>query len=98
MREKAAQGIYPSWPPLGYRNNKSRRTLEVDPDNPPIAPRMFQLYATSSYSLATLRLPLHAEYGKILSKWHFEKLLRNPIYISDLLISPRRSCRSMKME
>jgi len=26
MREKAEQGIYPSRPPLGYRNNKAERT------------------------------------------------------------------------
>src|SRR5579871_5115917 len=62
MREKAAQGIYPSRPPLGYRNNKLLRTIEVDPDNAPIAQRMFELYATGSYSLATLRLFLKAEY------------------------------------
>src|SRR5204863_8176692 len=43
MREKAAQGIYPSRPPLGYRNNKLLRTIEVDPDNAPIARRMFEL-------------------------------------------------------
>ena len=81
MREKAAQGIYPSRPPLGYRNNKLLRTIEVDPENAPIAQRMFDLYATGSYSLATLRLFLKAEYGKVLSKWHIEKLLRNPFYI-----------------
>jgi site-specific DNA recombinase len=65
----------------GYRNNKPLRTIEVDPDNAPIAQRMFELYATCSYSLATLRLFLKAEYGKVLSKWHIEKLLRNPFYI-----------------
>src|ERR1700733_8858966 len=68
MREKAAQGIYPSRPPLGYRNNKLLRTIEVDPDNAPVAQRIFGLYATGSYSLATLRLHLKAEYGKVLSK------------------------------
>jgi site-specific DNA recombinase len=81
MREKAAQGIYPSRPPLGYRNNKLLRTIEVDPDNAPIAQRMFELYATGSYSLAGLRLFLKAEYGKVIAKWHIEKLLRNPFYI-----------------
>jgi site-specific DNA recombinase len=81
MREKAAQGIYPSRPPLGYRNNKLLRTIEVDPDNAPIAQRMFELYATGSYSLASLGQLLKAEYGKALSKWHIEKLLRNPFYI-----------------
>src|SRR5437764_2998846 len=28
MREKAAQGIYPSRPPLGYKNNKVTHTIE----------------------------------------------------------------------
>ncbi len=42
---------------------------------------MFELYATGSYSLATLRLFFKAEYGKVLSKWHIEKLLKNPFYI-----------------
>src|ERR1700676_5344344 len=31
MREKAEQGIYPSRPPLGYRNNKLERTIEITP-------------------------------------------------------------------
>ena len=81
MREKEAQGIYPSRPPLGYRNNKLLRTIEVDPDNAPIAQRMFELYATGMYSLATLRRFLKAEYGKVFTKWHLEKLMKNPFYI-----------------
>ena len=81
MREKAAQGIYPSRPPLGYRNNKLLRTIEVDPDNAHIAQRMFELYATGSYSLASLRELFKAEYGKVFSKWHLEKLIKNPFYI-----------------
>src|SRR5262249_11307394 len=36
MREKAEQGIYPSRPPLGYRNNKLQRTIEVDPKTAPL--------------------------------------------------------------
>jgi len=36
MREKAEQGIYPSRPPLGYRNNKVERTIEIDPERPPL--------------------------------------------------------------
>ena len=41
MREKAEQGIYPSRPPLGYRNNKLERTIEVDPEKAPIARNAF---------------------------------------------------------
>jgi len=81
MREKAAQGIYPSRPPLGYRNNKLLRTIEIDPENAPIAQRMFELYATGSYSLAGLRESFRTEYGKVFSKWHLEKLIKNPFYI-----------------
>src|SRR6185369_421529 len=33
MREKAEQGIYPSRPPLGYRNNKADHTIEIHPEN-----------------------------------------------------------------
>src|SRR3984957_12404107 len=80
-REKAAQGIYPSRPPLGYRNNKLLRTIEVDPENAPIAQRMFELYATGSYSLAGLRELFKTQYGKVFSKWHLEKLIKNSFYI-----------------
>lgn len=81
MREKAAQGIYPSRPPFGYRNNKLLRTIEVDPEKAPIAQRMFELYATGTYSLARMRDYLKRECGKVLSKGHIEKLLKNPFYI-----------------
>jgi len=42
---------------------------------------MFKLYATGTYSLASLRRFLKAEYGKVFTKWHLEKLLKNPFYI-----------------
>lgn len=80
MREKAEQGIYPSRPPLGYRNNKLQHTIEVDPDNAPIAQRIFELYATDRHSLASLRKAIATEFGKVHSKWHLEKLLKNPFY------------------
>src|ERR1700685_3154648 len=51
MREKAEQGIYPSRPPLGYRNNKLERSIEVDAANAPVARRMFELYASGKCSL-----------------------------------------------
>ena len=51
MREKAEQGVYPSRPPIGYRNNKLERSIEIDPERAPIACRMFELYATGQHSL-----------------------------------------------
>jgi site-specific DNA recombinase len=80
MREKAEQGIYPSRPPLGYRNNKIERTIEVDPEKAPIARRMFELYATGDYSLSSLRRAIIGETGLAVAKGYLERLLKNPFY------------------
>jgi site-specific DNA recombinase len=80
MREKAEQGIYPSRPPFGYRNNKLEHTIEVDPEKAPIAQRMFELYASGQYSLSSLRATLRAEAGVTLAKGYLERLLKNPFY------------------
>ena len=74
MREKAEQGIYPSRPPLGYRNNKIEHTIELDPPNVPIAKRIFELYATGKYSLASLR--------KAIQKQNLGERCRRATYIS----------------
>ena len=31
MREKAEQGHYPSFAPLGFRNNQETKRIEIDP-------------------------------------------------------------------
>src|SRR6266849_8780785 len=49
MREKAEQGIYPSRPPFGYRNNILEHTIEVDPARVPALTRMFELYASGQH-------------------------------------------------
>jgi site-specific DNA recombinase len=80
MREKAEQGIYPSRPPIGYRNNKAEHTIEVDSAKAPLARRMFQLYATGNYSLLQLRDVLFTEFGQRLAKGYLDRLLKNPFY------------------
>src|SRR5712692_3987008 len=81
MREKAEQGVYPSRPPLGYRNNKVEHTIEVNPDKVALAQRMFELYGTGNYSLSSLRKELKLEFGQSLAKGYLERLLKNPFYI-----------------
>src|SRR6202163_4324687 len=76
MREKAEQGIYPSRPPKGYRNNKEGRTIEVDPEKAPIARRIFELYATGTHSLSSLRRALLTEFGIRMAKSYLERLLK----------------------
>ncbi len=85
MREKAEQSIYPSRPPLGYQNNKLEHTIEVDSKKAPIARRMFELYASGKYSLATLRKTLLVEFGCALAKGYIDRLLKNPFYKGQLI-------------
>ncbi len=81
MRQKAEQGIYPSRPPMGYRNNKVERTIEVDPDRAPVPVRAFELYGTGKYSLSTLKKALTTEFGISVARANLEKVLKNPFYI-----------------
>ena len=80
MLEKAAQGIYPSRPPLGYRNNRLNHTIEVDPEKVPIVKRIFEIYASGDVSLSELRKKVLGETGKKLAKGYLHKILKNPFY------------------
>jgi hypothetical protein len=80
MREKAEQGVYPSRPPLGYRNNKLERSIEIDETKAPMARRMFELYATGRYSLSSLGKAIQAENGVLFGKGYLESVLKNPFY------------------
>jgi site-specific DNA recombinase len=85
MREKAEQGIYPSRPPIGYRNNKVEHTIEVDLGKAPIARRIFELYATRKYSLSQLRLAIRSEFGVKMAKSYLDRLLKNPFYAGSFI-------------
>ena len=85
MREKAEQGIFPSRPPWGYRNNKAERTIEIHPERAALAKRIFELYASGQCSLAELRRILQAETGKTISKAHLHATLTNPFYTGNFL-------------
>jgi site-specific DNA recombinase len=85
MREKAEQGIYPSRPPIGYQNNKLEHTIEVDPRRAPIARRIFELYASSRHSLASLRKAVRDEFGINLAKGYLNRILKNPFFKGQFL-------------
>jgi site-specific DNA recombinase len=85
MREKAEQGIYPSRPPIGYRNNTVEHTIEVDPEKAQLARRMFELYATGKYSLSQLRLTIKSEFGVTMAKGYLDRLLKNPFYAGSFI-------------
>jgi site-specific DNA recombinase len=54
LREKAEQGMWPSYSPLGYHNvglPDGRRGIEPDPERAPLIAQLFTWYATGNYSL-----------------------------------------------
>src|SRR5438270_6658792 len=81
MREKAEQGLYPGRAPFGYRNNPVARAIEIDPKRAPILRRIFELYATGSYSLTTLRKAIFEESGIKINRAHWEVMLNSTFYI-----------------
>jgi hypothetical protein len=92
MLEKARQGIWPSYAPLGYLNvvgGDGKRTIAPDPNLGPMIYRLFTLYATGKHSLKEVVRIASADgltYRKSgdrvpLSTIH--KILRNRIYSGD---------------
>ena len=81
MSQKAAEGIYPTRPPLGYQNNKVDHTIEVNPETAPIVQRMFELFSKGNLSIAELRKQIRQETGRVYAKGYLHKILKNPFYI-----------------
>ncbi|MRS02306.1 recombinase family protein [bacterium] len=58
MTEKAQQGYWPSYAPIGYTNAlgiNGKRTIEPDPILAPIVKKLFELYSTGEHSIETAR-------------------------------------------
>ncbi len=85
--EKAAQGIYPSIAPYGYSNAREgdKKIIAVDPEAAPYVKKMFELYATGSYSIKKLRQKMLADgfiyrNGKLFYNSTLETILKNEFY------------------
>jgi DNA invertase Pin-like site-specific DNA recombinase len=92
MLEKARQGIWPSFAPLGYRNvigTDGKRTIAPDPNVAPIIARMYERYATGRYSVEEIARIAHADglayrkSGATVPNSSVHKILRNRIYSGD---------------
>jgi site-specific DNA recombinase len=81
MREKAEQGIYPGRAPLGYRNNRADRTIEIHTANAQIVTTIFELYASGQYSLSELHKAVRCSTGKTISRAYLHTILTNPFYV-----------------
>ncbi len=98
MLEKAEQGIYPSYAPLGYINVEcsGKRFIQPDPAFAPLIRKLFEWYSTGKYSLLELSRKASEEgltyrnTRKKLPKSVVHKILRNPIYHGDFIWNGKR--------
>ena len=91
INEKVNQGYYPSYAPLGYCNSvelingEKIKTIQIEDKTSFIVKKLFELYATGSYSLKDLaeyanKEGLRNKKGKNFVKCTIHKMLKNPIY------------------
>ncbi len=87
QKEKIAQGWLPTKPPLGYKTvgEKGHKIHLIDEEKAPFARKMFELYATSNYSLKKLVQIMYEEGlrtrgGNRLCKGRLAELLTDPFY------------------
>jgi DNA invertase Pin-like site-specific DNA recombinase len=88
MAEKAKQGIWQSFAPLGYQNvaTGSKRTIAPDPHLAPLIRRLFETYATGEYSLKNAgevahALGLRTRKGARVAISQIHLILHNPLYV-----------------
>lgn len=87
QKEKIAQGWLPTKPPLGYKTvgEKGHKIHLIDEQKAPFVKKMFELYATSNYSLKRLVQIMYEEGlrtrgGNRLCKGRLAELLTDPFY------------------
>jgi site-specific DNA recombinase len=92
MLEKARQGIWPSYAPLGFLNvmgSDGKRTIVPDPNLAPMIKRLYEQYATGKHSLKDMVRTARADgftyrkSGDAVPKSTIHKILRNRIYSGD---------------
>jgi len=92
MLEKARQGIWPSYAPLGYKNilgPDGKRTIAPDPNLAPAIRGLFERCATGKYALneiaglAQTDGMAYRKSGDPVPKSTIHKILRNRIYTGD---------------
>jgi len=90
MYTKAAQGLWPSYAPIGYLNVTShqKKTIEPDPVLGPMMTKLFDWFTTAECSVKTLAAKAYGEgfrfrSGNKVPPSTIHKILRNPIYMGE---------------
>ncbi len=92
QRQKASEGIWPSFAPIGYQNivlPSGKRGISPDPERADLVRRCFELYATGNYSLKQLAkwaksasLTFRSS-GRPVNKATLQAILHNRIYMGE---------------
>jgi len=95
MNEKAAQGHWPTKPPIGYRTNHESHIIEPDPVKASAVRRLFEWYATGQHSLKSVSQVakssgLFSRNSMAINKAGIHRILRNPIYVGEFVWKGRR--------
>jgi DNA invertase Pin-like site-specific DNA recombinase len=86
MIEKAKQGLWPSYAPIGYRNvvgAGGKRTIAPDPDAAPVIARLFDRFARGDVSIRVLARDGLVVRGRRLYPSLIHHILRKRIYTGD---------------
>jgi len=90
MQEKAEQGLWPSFAPLGYLNNRETKGIDIDFKRAPIIRELFEIYSEGKSTLRDLtriasEKGLRTRKGNTVSRSNIHKMLKNPIFIGDFI-------------
>jgi site-specific DNA recombinase len=89
MLEKARQGHWPSFAPIGYINSPLTRRIEPDLQRAPLIVKVFESYASGDASLKMVTAGAAAagltnrSSGRPLTNSKIHQILKNPIYAGD---------------
>ncbi len=83
--EKAEQGLYPSYAPIGYVNNLKLKTIEIDHDLAPYVRRAFEMVASGTNSIKMVSQTLYKEGfrsrgNRMVDKSSIHRMLHNTVY------------------
>jgi site-specific DNA recombinase len=84
-RQKLKNGIMPGATPTGYLNDRTARTVVIDPVRAPLVRKAFELYATGDYTLDHItesvnNLGLTSRQNGPLSRAQCHRMFQNPMY------------------
>ncbi|MEK7577602.1 MAG: recombinase family protein [Patescibacteria group bacterium] len=86
LRQKLRNGVWPTKAPIGYRNDKDTRTVEVDTEESKVVKKAFQMFAEGGVSFAHITRFLHrfeitGSTGKPMKIEQVKTALSNTFYI-----------------